>query len=132
MAIDNQKLRVRLDRAFSVYIRMYYATHEGYVECFTCGVIIPWQESDCGHFIDRQHSAVRFNEKNCRPQCYDCNRMKGGMSEVFEQRLRDDFGDEEIDKLIEMSRDETSYSDAEYKEEIHKYTLKVKEMGGTL
>ena len=132
MAIENQKLRERFDRVFSTYIRMEYAGHDGFAECYTCTIRLPWQELQCGHFIDRQHSSVRFHENNCRPQCYDCNMLREGKVDVYEERLRDDIGDKEVDKLIELGREERSYSNEEYKEEIHKYTLKIREMGGTV
>lgn len=113
--------REQLDRVFSTYIRVLYADFQGYVRCYTCGVVLPWQEAQCGHFIRRGHSSVRFDERNCRPQCSNCNEFRGGMEESFEEHLRDDLGDEEVDALIELGRQEKQFTDDEYREKIVHY-----------
>jgi hypothetical protein len=109
---------------------MLYADHQGYVTCYTCDTRIEWQQSDCGHFIRRQHSSVRFHEDNCRPQCIECNRNNDGMEESFEEHLRDDLGDEAVDELFELGRSEKQYDENEYRELIHHYTLEIERKGG--
>lgn len=119
----------KLDRVFSIYIRTLYADYKGYVKCYTCGKVVEWKEAQCGHFIRRQFTAVRFDERNCRPQCYDCNMIFDGMEESFEEHLREELGEKEVDKLIEIGKQERNYSDEEYKELIHFYTLQIREKG---
>ena len=46
-------LKKEADRVCSLYIRQKDATFDGYVKCFTCGVVKKWQEMDCGHYEDR-------------------------------------------------------------------------------
>lgn len=122
-------LREQLDRVFSVFIRISYADWQGYVSCYTCGRRLPWQEAQCGHFIRRGHSSVRFHEDNCRPQCIDCNEYRGGMEDSFEEHLRDDLGDEAVDLLIALGRTEKQFTDDEYRDKIHYYRSKIKEKG---
>lgn len=122
----------RLDRVFSLYIRLKYANHAGYVRCFTCNVVIEWQESQCGHFILRSNDATRYDEQNCRPQCFICNMHRNGMPEAFEERLREDLGDEEVDNLIERGRTSVQLGDKEYQHLLDKYTRLVRQMGGNI
>lgn len=121
--------REKLDRVFSIYIRVLYADFQGFVSCYTCELRLNWKEAQCGHFIRRNHSSVRFHKNNCRPQCNECNVTKSGMEDSFEEHLRDDLGDEEVDALIELGKKEKNYSDDEYKELIHFYKEQLKEKG---
>ena len=124
--------REELDRVFSIFIRLSYADYRGFVTCYTCETVIPWQEAQCGHFIRRQHSSVRFDEDNCRPQCYECNMIKDGMEESFEEHLRDDLGDEVVDALLQRGKEEYSYTDDQYKRLIHHYKQEIKAKGGII
>lgn len=121
MATETQKLRETLDRVFSVFIRLLYSDHAGYVTCYTCETRLPWQEAQCGHFIRRAHSAVRYDEDNCRPQCYECNMLKDGMEESFEEHLRDDLGNAAVDALVARGRTEYQYTEDQYKRLIQTY-----------
>ena len=84
---------------------------------------------DCGHFIRRQHSSVRFDENNCRPQCPTCNRDNDGMEEAFDENLRDELGDEAVEELLEKGRREKQFDENEYRELIHKYTYEIERKG---
>lgn len=106
----------KLDAAFSRFIRLTYADYRGYVHCFTCSAIKNWKEMDCGHWIPRGNEAVRWNTNNGRPQCEDCNRFNNGRPEVFEEELREEIGDEQVELLLLRARD--SYPDDEKKNEL--------------
>lgn len=81
------KLKKKLDKLFSVYIRTKYADSNGYVSCFTCATKKPWKEMQCGHFVSRLHLSTRYDEGNCRPQCKGCNIFGGGRVAAFANRL---------------------------------------------
>ena len=123
------KLQEKFDQVFSIFIRVSRADHEGYVSCYTCELRLPWRESQCGHWIRRGHSAVRYDERNCRPQCQDCNEHRGGMEESFEEHLRDDLGDYEVDILVETGKQIQQYTDSDYVALIREYRDKVKLYG---
>lgn len=127
--MNSQKLREELDRVFSIHTRLKYADHSGFCECYTCGIRIPWQEVDAGHFIRRAHSAVRYHEDNVKPQCVECNRSRGGMEESFEEHLRDDLGDEAVDNLLKLGVSEKHFIEDEYREQISKYKAEIKKRG---
>ena len=75
------QLKKEADRLFSLYIRQKYADSEGMVRCFTCPKVIHYLEGrkiNCGHFVSRAYLATRYDERNCRPQCWGCNNTTFG------------------------------------------------------
>lgn len=75
------------DDHFSKLIRLSYADENGIVECFTCHVKLRWQHAQNGHYIKRGNLFLRFDTRNCRPQCQDCNEYKHGNMAEFTRRL---------------------------------------------
>jgi hypothetical protein len=73
----------KLDANFSLYMRLKYANKNGIVDCYTCGKSYHYKKIQNGHFISRKHYSTRWNENNCRPQCYSCNVMKYGEQYKF-------------------------------------------------
>lgn len=71
------------DKHFSKFIRLRDAVkvQDGipYCRCVTCGKIAPVKEMTNGHFVKRDRTATRYNEKNCHPQCVGCNEFQDGM-----------------------------------------------------
>ena len=64
-------LKAKLDKVFSEYIRK-RDTHNGVFKCISCGRILPYEQADCGHYINRKHMSTRFDEMNCNAQCRSC------------------------------------------------------------
>lgn len=118
-----------LDKEFSIYIRKFYADHEGMVRCYTCPAILHWTQMQCGHFLRRSHMMTRWDEDNCKAQCYDCNCNRNGMPDVFEEELRCDIGDEDVDELIKKSKEIADVSDDWIQKMIYYYRAKNKELG---
>lgn len=77
----------KLDAVFSKYIRQKYADSFGIVKCYTCPKAAPISELQCGHFVPRQYLSLRWDERNCRPQCYACNMLYNGQPSAFAARL---------------------------------------------
>ena|SRR3990167_10524177 len=86
MKSKQQLLKGKLDNVFSKYIRLKYAKN-GQVACYTCSVIKPVAEMQCGHWIPRNNLSTRFSEENCRPQCVGCNMFNKGRPDVFSVNL---------------------------------------------
>ncbi|MEM3609750.1 MAG: recombination protein NinG [Candidatus Anstonellales archaeon] len=80
-------LKKKVWKEFSKYIRQKYADINGNVRCYTCGQIMPWQESQCGHGISGRGNAILFDEELCRPQCKRCNIFLYGNLDVFHTKL---------------------------------------------
>ena len=94
----------KLWKVFSEYIRRRDADENGYVKCFTCGLIQHWKKMDCGHGIGRQHWATRYNEQNNAPQCKKCNGFEGGRTDVYAKEVDKRYGPGTWDKLNILSR----------------------------
>ena len=83
------KVKKELDRVFSIYIRTLYSVN-GDVKCYTCTKIAPIKEMQNGHFVPRQYLATRFDERNCRPQCYACNMLYNGQPSTYAKKLEEE------------------------------------------
>ena len=121
-------LKNKLDRIFSLYIRLRDANLQGYTRCISCGKIVPWKEADCGHFINRSHMATRYNEKNCNAQCRSCNRFDEGNNIGYIRGLIKKYGQGVIDELEILKHQESHWTEFEYKSLIEHYKQKVKEL----
>lgn len=88
------KLKKKLWREFSIYIRRREADDNGFVRCFTCRKISHWKELDAGHYIAKNVGGANlyFNEKNVQPQCTACNRFRHGNLHQYALRLQEKYG----------------------------------------
>jgi len=43
-------------------------------KCISCGLTKPTSDADCGHYISKMYSSLRFDEDNCNSECQSCNR----------------------------------------------------------
>ena len=64
--VTRKKLIARLDKVFSQWVRRKDADHRGYVECWTCGKVLPWSRVDAGHFQSRAKFSTRWDEMNVK------------------------------------------------------------------
>ncbi len=126
MKTSRRELIKRLDRIFSMYIRLKYSTG-GMVRCYTCGRWYPIEQMTVGHFIKRQFSGVRYDERNVKPQCRRCNYFLQGNDVEFERRLKQEYGDHIIDLLREKKGN--SLNTAELTTLIAEYSNKLKGIG---
>lgn len=115
------KLKKEADRLFSLFIRQKYANSEGIVKCFTCEYSNHWKKLQNGHFVSRYYLATRYDERNCRPQCYTCNMFRNGMTPHFAENLKKEYGPGIIEELFAKARPLTK--DFDYQAIITKYTL---------
>lgn len=120
-----QDLISDLDAVFSTYIRMNSSDANGEAVCYTCGHKTRWQQLHNGHFISRGCLYLRFDPRNCRPQCENCNCFKNGNLTEYAKRLEiENSGITEI--LKEESRMIYKYTTSELKELISEYSKKIK------
>lgn len=115
------------DRVFSEYVRLSRADRHGYVQCYTCDIFHHWKDLDCGHFIKRQFTALRFNEMNCRPQDKNCNNFLQGNDAEFERRLTAEIGADNM-LWLKANKKRRKWSKWELKAIIDKYGEMVKEI----
>lgn len=115
-----------LDLVFSRYIRHKYADENGLVQCYTCPSKEPIAIIENGHYISRKHMFLRWDERNCRPQCNVCNSMKHGNMAVYTQNLEKELPGI-TDILMEESRTVYKWSQYELKSMISEYSRKLKQ-----
>jgi hypothetical protein len=115
--------KAKLDKVFSLYIRYRDTMPSGYFRCISCGQIKPFAQADCGHYINRQHMATRFDEMNCNAQCRKCNRFDEGNIQGYLLGLIRKYGEQKVE-LLELKKNTTKkYSEFEYKALIKYYTV---------
>lgn len=126
--MPKSSLKTRLDTVFAMFIRLRDAMPNGMFRCISCGRLLPFDQSDCGHYINRQHMATRFNEKNCNAQCRKCNRFDEGNIQGYRRGLIAKYGEPTILMLEAMKNQINKISDFEYRAMIDYYRKEVKRL----
>jgi 5-methylcytosine-specific restriction endonuclease McrA len=115
-------LEAKLDRVFSVYIRTRDADEGGTVSCCTCGKLMHWKDSQCGHWIKRQHRATRWHPMNAAAQCPGCNLYKSGAMDDFAGYILQKHGPEIIEGLLRAKRTSVKHTRADLLEMIERFS----------
>ena len=124
--IDYKK---KLDTVFSQYIRLRDMIGKSCTfQCISCGKIKPINQADCGHYINRQHMATRFNEMNCNAQCRSCNRFDEGNMQGYRRNLVFRHGEQKVQLLESMNYETREYTEFEYKLLIDHYKKEIKRL----
>jgi hypothetical protein len=121
-----KELVKKLDRVFSVYIRLKESDGKGFCTCITCGKMHHYKGIHNGHFIPRDRKATRFNEMNCHPQCVYCNYHKHGQPDIYRSRLIEMYGKEEVEKLERLAQMGGADDSISLQQKIKEYKEKVK------
>lgn len=112
--IKKSNLKAKLDKEFSLYIRLRDCMPNGFFRCISCGQIKPFEQADCGHYVNRQHMATRFDEMNCNAQCRHCNRFDEGNMQGYRKGLVSKYGEQAVILLEAKKNQSRKYSDFEY------------------
>ena len=115
------KLKKELDKWFSLYIRLRYATDEGLVQCYTCGKVDHYKKLQCGHFMSRRFHSTRWSELNCQVQCVKCNMYGQGEQFKFGLNLDAQYGLGTAEELQYEARKIVKYTRVDYTEQIVYY-----------
>ena len=122
------KLKKELDKWFSLFIRLRFATKEGLCQCVTCGKVGHYKKMQCGHFQSRRHHATRWNEKNCAVQCIGCNCFQQGQQYRFSIYLDGRYGEGTAKDLEYLAKQITKITRSDYEENISYYKDVVKKL----
>lgn len=123
--IVNKTLVKKLDKVFSLYIRK-RDSKDGYFRCCSCSQIKPYEQADCGHFINRKHIATRWREDNCHGQCRSCNRFDEGNAVGYTLFMINKFGQPHVEYLNSLKNQTCRYTDFELEILIKEYKEKIK------
>lgn len=129
MKSKRRRLEDKLDKVFSIYIRLRDRISEDHAKCITCGSIQLFygaKKIDCGHFMVRQHRATRWNEKNCSAQCISCNKYHGGRQYEFSMAIDKKYGKGFSDKLLIESKRVVKWSEWELQALVSDYQQRIK------
>lgn len=101
---SRSKAMAKADKWFSLYIRLRdCAPYKGKAgRCISCGRLISFEDGDCGHYINRQHMALRYSELNCHFQCRSCNRFDEGNIQGYRKGLIQKIGLQKVELLEAM------------------------------
>ncbi len=121
-------LKAKLDKEFSLFIRLRDAMPNGYFKCISCGQIKPFEQADNGHYINRQHMNTRFDEMNCNAQCRHCNRFMEGNMQNYRKGLVTKYGETKVILLESKQGIIRKYSDFEYEQLIKYYKALCKKL----
>ena len=109
-------LKARLDKEFSLYIRLRDTMPNGFFKCVSCGQIKPFEQADCGHYWSRRHMSTRYDEDNCHAECRSCNRFKADHLIGYRENLIRKIGQMRFDKLAWKASQTKKWSDFEIQE----------------
>lgn len=84
---DVATLKKDLDLIFSRWLRMSGADKDGICECFICGHKDHFSKMQAGHFVKRGNSFLRYDCRNVKINCKNCNECKGGNYPLYTKRL---------------------------------------------
>lgn len=115
------QLKKKLDAVFSLWVRTKYADWKGEVACYTCGIKKPVAEIQNGHFVRRSVNSLRFDERNCRPQCVSCNVFKRGNYPAYALNLVREQGPQILEELDKESRVLKQWTVPELEDLIERY-----------
>ena len=122
------KLKKELDKWFSLFIRLRWATNEGLCQCVTCGKVSHYKKMQNGHFQSRKHLATRWNEQNCQVGCVKCNVFNYGEQYKFSIYLDGKYGEGTAKELEYLAKQITKISRSDYEEKISYYKDAVKKL----
>lgn len=134
MAVTKRKtpsvktLKAKLDRVFSVYIRIRDSDHNGYCKCISCGKIEHYKQVDCGHYVNRSHMSTRYNERNCNAQYRSCNRFDEGNNIGYTKGLINKYGIKIINDLDILKHSHSHLSAFDYQIMIEHYIKETKKL----
>lgn len=120
-----KNLKAKLDKVFSLYIRLRDTDENGYFKCPTCGRILPFDQADCSHYWSRTHTATRFDPDNCVAECRYDNRFNSSHLDGLGKFLRKKLGERGFNLLEWRHTQTTKYTDFEYAELIKHYQKEI-------
>lgn len=98
-----KKLRDELWNECKRITRTRYQREDGMWNCFTCSRLIDEPaKAQTGHFIASSvcGAFLRYDLRNLRVQCYNCNINQGGAGAFFYKSLVEENGQEYVDQLF--------------------------------
>lgn len=124
------KLKKKLDKLFSEYIRKRDSDYKGNCKCISCGKEAPafGGSIHAGHLFSRRYLATRFDEKNVNAQCAYCNTFLNGNQIKAARGVDNKWGEGTVEELESRIHIQVKLSRADYLEAIENIKRKIKEL----
>lgn len=129
--VKEQSLSVlikKADEVFSEFIRLRASDESSIARCFICGTPRHWKYHQCGHWIDRDQMATRFDEVNCQCVCHTCNCLDRDHADRFEGALIKNYGQFMVASIKRQSKSLAKFTRSDIQWLINDYKYKVKEL----
>ena len=125
------KLKAKLDKLFSEYIRKRDSDHRGICKCISCGKEAEafGGSTHAGHLFSRRYLATRFDEKNVNSQCAYCNTFLNGNQYLASKGVDKKWGEGTVDELESRIHTTVKLSRVDYEEAIENIKRKIEELG---
>lgn len=78
-----------------------------------------------GHYVSRSVNALRYDERNCHPQCLACNVFLHGAMDVYALELQRKYGNDILKILAKEKRKSVQYTIFELKQLILRIRTKI-------
>lgn len=124
------RLKKKLWKIFSEYIRRRDADENGIVTCISCPRKLHWKLVDCGHYERRGHLGTFIDERNNHAQCKRCNKFLRGNQSGYAIAIRKKYGPDILEELATLKNSRDKYSRDEYEDLIQTYKQKLKDLDG--
>lgn len=98
--LSRSKIIQKLDRIFSIYIRLRDCDNIWIVVCPLCKSKIPRKKAQNMHFISRWVLKYRFDEDNCHAGCMRCNVILNWNYIIYTRWMQIKYGIDKVDKMI--------------------------------
>ena len=124
------KLKKKLDKIFSEYIRLRDSDYKGNCKCISCGKEAPafGGSTHAGHLFSRRYLSIRFDEKNVNAQCSYCNTFLNGNQIKAARGVENKWGEGTVANLESRMHVTTKLSRIDYEEAIDNIKRKIKDL----
>lgn len=127
---DTRKFIEKLDKIFSLYIRLRDSKPYGYkyFRCPTCGRVLPFEKGDCSHYFSRRHMSTRFDEDNAVIECSYDNRFNSDHLVELGEFIKKRIGEQRFALLRIKAHETRKWSSWELEQLCKYYSKEVEKM----
>tara|TARA_R100000700_G_scaffold8863_1_gene12876 strand:- start:1759 stop:2157 length:399 start_codon:yes stop_codon:yes gene_type:complete len=124
------KLKAKLDKLFSEYIRKRDSDHRGVCKCISCGKEAPafGGSMHAGHLFSRRFLSIRYDPKNVNSQCSYCNTFLNGNQLKAARGVEKKWGEGTVAELESRMHTTVKLSRIDYEEAIENIKRKIAEL----
>ena len=124
------KLKKKLDKLFSEYIRRRDSDYKGNCKCISCGKEAPafGGSIHAGHLFSRRYLSTRYDEKNVNAQCNYCNTFLNGNQIKAARGVEKKWGKGTVKELEDRIHVTVKLTRVDYLEAIENIKRKIKEL----